>query len=571
MDGLNAGYANALLEQYLENPDGVPDEWRTLFESGASELVATHPGLARLVELLQEDGNGHVPAAAAPAASATSAAICPVGSGHAGADASCSAASARQDPLPGRRRRDGPRHGVPHPRPPRRASRPARRRARRRPCARPGAPRAEADPGAAAPDPGGPPRRPRSRRHARRGPAAATPGLLRHERLRARAHLRPRAARLAANGDRVASLPPHARRRRQAAPARAPDRGRGLRALSAPGFPRPEAVLRRGARRDDPDAGRDDRPRRGGGRPRGRARHGAPRPAERARPRARPSLRDDPARVRGRAHARGCRGRSRGRHRRRQVPPRRRGHAQDPCGRDHRHARVEPESPRGRRSRRRGPYPRRADRPLDPHRLCRLVGRDGCPDPRRRGLPGAGRRRGDAQPRRPERLLDGRLAAPDREQPDRLHHRPGRRALDPVLERPRQGLRPADHPRQRRRPRGRALLGSAGDGVPPPLRHRRGNRPRRLSPPRPQRAGRGRLHAAADGSANRAAAERARAVRAGAARGRRRHAGRPGRDGRPRRHDAEGGPRAPEDDLRPGRARGRLRGPHPAPRPAPRS
>src|SRR6476661_7178541 len=66
VDGLNAGYANALLEQYLENPDGVPDEWRALFESGASELVATHPGLARLVELLQEDGNGHVPAAAAP-------------------------------------------------------------------------------------------------------------------------------------------------------------------------------------------------------------------------------------------------------------------------------------------------------------------------------------------------------------------------------------------------------------------------------------------------------------------------------------------------------------------------
>src|SRR5689334_3218036 len=61
VDGLNAGYASALLEQYLENPDGVPSEWRALFESGASELVATHPGLARLVELVrQQDGNGHV-------------------------------------------------------------------------------------------------------------------------------------------------------------------------------------------------------------------------------------------------------------------------------------------------------------------------------------------------------------------------------------------------------------------------------------------------------------------------------------------------------------------------------
>src|SRR5690242_13934916 len=61
VDGLNAGYASALLEQYLENPEAVPSEWRALFESGASELVATHPGLARLVELLQQqDGNGHV-------------------------------------------------------------------------------------------------------------------------------------------------------------------------------------------------------------------------------------------------------------------------------------------------------------------------------------------------------------------------------------------------------------------------------------------------------------------------------------------------------------------------------
>ena len=66
VDGLNTGYASALLEQYLENPDAVPDEWRALFESGASELVASHPGLARLVELLREEGNGNVAAAAPP-------------------------------------------------------------------------------------------------------------------------------------------------------------------------------------------------------------------------------------------------------------------------------------------------------------------------------------------------------------------------------------------------------------------------------------------------------------------------------------------------------------------------
>jgi 2-oxoglutarate dehydrogenase E1 component len=71
VDALNAGYANALLEEYLENPAAVPEEWRQLFESGASEIVNTHPGLARLLETLQQDGNGHraapMPVAEAPA------------------------------------------------------------------------------------------------------------------------------------------------------------------------------------------------------------------------------------------------------------------------------------------------------------------------------------------------------------------------------------------------------------------------------------------------------------------------------------------------------------------------
>src|SRR5438105_4338810 len=59
VDGLNTGYAQDLLEEYLENPDAVPSEWRRVFEGGSSEVVATHPGLARLLELLG-DGNGHV-------------------------------------------------------------------------------------------------------------------------------------------------------------------------------------------------------------------------------------------------------------------------------------------------------------------------------------------------------------------------------------------------------------------------------------------------------------------------------------------------------------------------------
>ncbi len=51
VDGLNSGYARLLLEDYLENPDAVPAEWRELFESGDSELVASHPGLLRLLEI----------------------------------------------------------------------------------------------------------------------------------------------------------------------------------------------------------------------------------------------------------------------------------------------------------------------------------------------------------------------------------------------------------------------------------------------------------------------------------------------------------------------------------------
>ena len=59
VDGLNAGYARGLLDEYLDNPEAVPSEWRTLFESGDSELVATHPGIARLLERLPRDENGN--------------------------------------------------------------------------------------------------------------------------------------------------------------------------------------------------------------------------------------------------------------------------------------------------------------------------------------------------------------------------------------------------------------------------------------------------------------------------------------------------------------------------------
>jgi 2-oxoglutarate dehydrogenase E1 component len=77
VDGLNAGYAGLLLDEYLENPDAVPAEWRELFERrDAAELVEGHPGLRRLLEALGTDGartaepeaptNGSAAAVAAP-------------------------------------------------------------------------------------------------------------------------------------------------------------------------------------------------------------------------------------------------------------------------------------------------------------------------------------------------------------------------------------------------------------------------------------------------------------------------------------------------------------------------
>jgi 2-oxoglutarate dehydrogenase complex dehydrogenase (E1) component-like enzyme len=69
VDALNSGYAGQLLEQYLENPDSVPAEWRALFELGTptdGALAQALPGLGRLLE--RGDGsNGHTAVAAPPA------------------------------------------------------------------------------------------------------------------------------------------------------------------------------------------------------------------------------------------------------------------------------------------------------------------------------------------------------------------------------------------------------------------------------------------------------------------------------------------------------------------------
>ena len=42
VDGLNAGYARAILEEYLENPEAVPSEWRRLFEDCGFTIYACY-------------------------------------------------------------------------------------------------------------------------------------------------------------------------------------------------------------------------------------------------------------------------------------------------------------------------------------------------------------------------------------------------------------------------------------------------------------------------------------------------------------------------------------------------
>ncbi len=76
VDGVNAGYARLLLDEYLDNPEAVQPEWRALFEAGDNAVVRELPGLARLLERAASGngeraaGNGHgaPPVAAAPVA-----------------------------------------------------------------------------------------------------------------------------------------------------------------------------------------------------------------------------------------------------------------------------------------------------------------------------------------------------------------------------------------------------------------------------------------------------------------------------------------------------------------------
>src|SRR5438105_2279561 len=78
VDGLNTVYAALLLEQYLDNPGAVPEEWRDLFESEPEALLRRQPGLARLLERAAADGDGHAAPVAAPPPPAAAPAPAPV-------------------------------------------------------------------------------------------------------------------------------------------------------------------------------------------------------------------------------------------------------------------------------------------------------------------------------------------------------------------------------------------------------------------------------------------------------------------------------------------------------------
>ena len=107
------------------------------------------------------------------------------------------------------------------------------------------------------------------------------------------------------------------------------------------------------------------------------------------------------------------------------------------------------------------------------------------PDPRRRGVRGAGHRVGVPRLLGHPRLQYRRLHPLRHQQPDRLHHQPAIRALVALPVGRRQGRPGADLPRQRRRSRGGHLRLQDGDRVPPELPPRHRHRHVVLPPLRP--------------------------------------------------------------------------------------
>ncbi len=148
-----------------------------------------------------------------------------------------------------RGRCDGPGESASHARPPRRTSRSTRVGAPGRPRTRARALDSEADPGAPGEGARSRAAHVRRRRHARRRAAASERDLHRNDRVRDRAHRRPREARVAAAGDRVGEVPHAVVGRCQERSTRAAVPCRSVRAVPSSGVSRAEAVLDRRARR----------------------------------------------------------------------------------------------------------------------------------------------------------------------------------------------------------------------------------------------------------------------------------------------------------------------------------
>lgn len=51
IDAVNVGFVRELVDAYLEDPQAVPEEWRTFFDSASNGVLAEHPLIRRLREL----------------------------------------------------------------------------------------------------------------------------------------------------------------------------------------------------------------------------------------------------------------------------------------------------------------------------------------------------------------------------------------------------------------------------------------------------------------------------------------------------------------------------------------
>ena len=257
-------------------------------------------------------------------------------------------------------------------------------------------------------------------------------------------------------------------------------------------------------------------------------RHGAPRPAQRDGARAVQAVRADPGGVQGsRLVAQLPRGHGvdGGREVSRRRPSRDPGRPRDePRDLDA----AQPEPPGGDRpDRRRDGARGRHLRGRRRRAAFRSVAQPPDPDPRRRGVPRPGDRRGNAEPEPPARLRHGRHDPHHRQQPARVHGRHPRVVQHVVRERARARLQDPDRPRQRRRSGRLRRSGAAGDGVLREIPSRLPDRSDRLSPLGPQRGGRAGVHAAGDVPEDRVAPDGPRDLGG--------HAGRARRRRRPRR------------------------------------